>query len=260
MLPEERELIRLEGEQAEIEEQVTSAELALETSKIETSQFQHRYYQTVGRLYAQLDELEAHIATAQVEQAPDDAAALAHARTTEQQAKQSAEEAGLIEAQPTPPRVITPELKQAYRQAAKLMHPDRATTEPERLRRTALMAQLNLAYERGDQKAIEKLILEFGQDPEAIAGADVASRIVKAIRRIAQLRRRLIEARQELEAQQQTDIFQLKQTVEEAEAMGGNPLEELAQQLMQQLSEKRIQLEAILQHSLLDDGRSTNAI
>ena len=50
MLPEEQELNRLEGEQAALEEQVTSAELALETTKTETAQFQHRYYQLVGRL------------------------------------------------------------------------------------------------------------------------------------------------------------------------------------------------------------------
>ncbi|MGH8784183.1 MAG: hypothetical protein ACREYA_03695 [Cupriavidus necator] len=47
------------------------------------------------------------------------------------------------------------------------MHPDRATTDAERQRRTVLMAEVNLAYERGDQKAIEKPIAEFGQDPEA---------------------------------------------------------------------------------------------
>ena len=139
--------------------------------------------------------------------------------------------------------MITPELKQVYRQAAKLMHPDRATTEPERERRTVLMAQVNLAYESGDQKAIEKLIVEYGQDPEAIAGTDVASRIVKAIRRIAQLRRRLAEVRQEMEAQNKTEIFQLKKTIEETEAMGGDPLADLAQQLMQELSERKIKLE-----------------
>jgi hypothetical protein len=60
------------------------------------------------------------------------------------------------------------------------------------------MAQVNLAYERGDQKAIEKIIEEFGEDPEAIVGEDIASRIVKAIRRIAQLRHRLAEAQQEI--------------------------------------------------------------
>ena len=50
MLPEEQELIRLEAEQAALEEQVTTAELTLETSKTEIAQFQHRYHQTVGRL------------------------------------------------------------------------------------------------------------------------------------------------------------------------------------------------------------------
>ena len=247
MLPEEQELTRLETEQAGLEEQVTSAELALETSKTETAQFQHRYHQTVGRLYAQLDELDALIAKVQAGLSPNDAAAQAHAQAAEQQAKASAEEAGLIEAQPAPPPVITPELKLAFRQAAKLMHPDRATTEPERLRRTALMAQVNIAYERGDQQAIEKLVAEYGQDPEAITGGDVASRIVKAIRRIAQLRRRLEEATQEIAGMEQTDIFQLKHTVEKSEVMGGDPLGDLAQQLMQKLSERKIQLEMVAQ-------------
>lgn len=243
MLPEEQELTRLEGEQAQLEEEVASAELALETTKTETAQFQRRYYQTVGRLYVQLDELDARIANTQVEQSPDDAVAQAHAQAAQEQARDSAEEAGLIERQPAPPPVITPELKQAYRQAAKLMHPDRATSEPERQRRTVLMAQVNLAYESGDQKAIEKLIMEYGQDPEAIAGTDLASRIVKAIRRIAQLRRRLAEAQQEMEAQYQTEMFQLRKIVEETEAMGGDPLADLAQQLRQELSERKIKLE-----------------
>ena len=243
MLPEEQELIRLEGEQTELEEQVTSAELELETAKTEAAQFQHRYYQTVGRLYAQLDELDALIAKVQAGHSPDDAAAQAHALAAEQQAKASAEEAGLIEAQPVPPPVITPELKLAFRQAAKLMHPDRATNEPERLRRNTLMAQVNVAYERGDQVAIEKLIKDYGRDPEAIVGEDVASRIVKAIRRIAQLRRRMSEIQEEIGAQQKTQIFQLKQTIEETEALGGDPLGDLAKQLMEELSERKIQLE-----------------
>jgi hypothetical protein len=185
MLPEEKELTRLETEQAELKEQVTSAELALETTKIETAQFQHRYYQAVGRLYAQLDELDAQIATARMGQFPDDADIKADARATRQQAKRSAEEAGLLEAQPPPPSAIASGFKQTYRQAVKLMHPDLALTEQERQRRTGLMALVNLAYERGDQRAIEKLMEEFGQDPEAIVGEDIGSRIVKAIRRIA---------------------------------------------------------------------------
>jgi len=242
MLPEEQELERLEIEQAELEEQVTSAELMLETTKTETAQFQYRYYQTVGRLYAQLDALDATIAKIEAGLSPDDAIAQTHADEAEQQAKDSAEEAGIIEAQPAPPPVITPELKLAFRNAAKLMHPDRATTDHERLRRSDLMVQVNLAYERGDQMAIEKLVSEYGQDPEAITGGDVASRIVKAIRRIAQLRRRMDEVKQEVATLEEPEIFQLKQTIEETESMGGDPLGDLEKQLMQQISERKIQL------------------
>ena len=249
ILPEEQELLRLDGEQSDLETQVATAELALETAKTETIKFQRRYYQTVGRLYAQLDELEAQIANVESEKAPDDGEALGYAQAAREQAKHSAEEAGLIESLPNPPQEISPELKSAYRQAAKLMHPDRATTEPERLRRNAMMTEVNKAYESGNQHAIEKLIVEFGQDPEAIAGPDVGSRIIKAIRRIAQLRRRLSEIQQETEALQQRDIFLLKLTVEETENMGGDPLGDLAQQLMRELSEIRIRLE-IAKHQL----------
>ena len=247
MLPEEKELARLEAEQAQLKEQVTSAELILETTKTETARFQHRYYRAVGRLYAQLDEIDAQIANLRMEQAPNDAPLKAQARAAEQQAEKSAEEAGLIEAQPKPPAVIASGLKQAYRQAVKLMHPDLAISERERQRRTELMALVNLAYERGDQRAIEKLIEEFGQDPEAIVGEDVASRIVKTIRRIAQLRRRLSEVQQEIEAHQKTEIFQLRQTIEKAEAIGRDPLGDLVKQLMQKISERQIRLKAMRQ-------------
>jgi hypothetical protein len=244
MLPEDKELTRLEAEQAELKEQVTSAELALETIKTETAQFQHRYYHTVGRLYAQLDEIDARIANLRMKQAPDDPTLRAHVQAAEAQAKQSADEAGLNEVQPKPPPVIEPALKQVYRQAVKLMHPDLATTEHESQRRTKLMALVNLAYERGDQEAIEKLIEEYGQDPEAIVGEDVGSRIVKVIRRIAQLRRRLGEVQQEIEAHQKSELFTLRQTIEKAEAIGDDPLGDLAKHLTRQIIERRTRMKA----------------
>ena len=86
------------------------------------------------------------------------------------------------------------------------------------------MAALNHAYERGNLKEIERLVAEFGEDPEAIVGEDVASRIVKTIRRIAQVRRRLGELALEIEAHRRSEEFQLRQTVETAEAIGEDPL------------------------------------
>ena len=245
MLPEERELARLEGEQAELEDQVIQTELALETCKTETAQFQHRYYLAVGRLYAQLDELDAQIAVLQARLHPADMAAQEYARAAGRQARRSAAKVGLIESQAVPQQPLTADIKQAYRRAARLMHPDRAVTEAERQRRTDLMARVNLAYENGDQRAIERLIEEYGHDPEAIFGDDIGSRIVKAIRRIAQLRRRQEEARHELEALQQGELFQLRQGIEDGEAMGGDPLDDLAQQLVRELAERRTRLEML---------------
>ncbi len=249
----DEELIRLVSDQAKLAEQVISAELELETAKTETAQFQRRYYEMVGRFYAQLDELDAQIANAQAGLSPDDAAAQDHAQAAQEQARKSAEEAGLIEAQPPPPLVITPQLKQAFRRAAMMMHPDRATTEPERLRRHGLMIKLNLAYERGDQQAIENLVLEFIQDPvmqeiedpELIADQGVELRVLTTIRRTGQLRRRMDEIQEELQEKTQSDIYKLKITIERAELRGGDPLGDLAEQLLQELSERRIRLEEI---------------
>jgi hypothetical protein len=247
MLPEEQELNRLESEQAILEDQVASDELTLETLKAESAQFEYHYYQTVGLLYVELDRLIAQIARAEAGLDLDNAKAQAEAEAAEEQARKTAEEAGVVEKQPPPPPEITPELKQTFRQAAKLMHPDRATTDAERDRRNIIMAKVNVAYAKGDQAAIEKLIIEFGQDPEAITGGDIASRLVKTIRRIAQLRRRATEVEQEITLLKQNELIELMTTITEAKALGGDPLADLAQQIMQQISERKIELEMIRQ-------------
>jgi hypothetical protein len=241
MLPEEQELLRLETEQAELEEHVASAELALNTKKSKSARFRHRYYATVGRLYAQLDGLDAQLAEARAHQDPSNSVLSARAHSARVRARQSSAEAGVVEADPKPSE-IGQSLKDAYRKAVKHMHPDLALADHERLRRTKLMALLNGAYERGDLQEIERLVEEFGRDPEAIIGEDVASRIVKAIRRIAQLRRRLGDLQRELEDFRQTEMFQLCETVETAEAAGRDPLGALAKELRAEIARREAEL------------------
>ena len=238
----ELELAKLEAEQAQLEEQVALLELERETTKTDVVRFQKRYYDTVGRLLVELDKLLAGICQHEATENPNDIEAQNAARAAQERARQSAEEAGLIEAQPDPPAEITPECKKVYRKAAMLMHPDRATSEAERARRTQMMAQVNIAYERGDQAALEKLIIEFGDDPEAITGVDIASRVMKAKRRISQLRRRSTEIEQEMDAVREAEIFNLMTAVEEAEALGEDPLGELAAKLLQELAKRRVAL------------------
>lgn len=243
MLPEEQELARLETDQATLEERVTYSELELETLKIELSQFQYRYYQGPGRLYAELDDWEARIAMVEAGMHPNDVDAQFRAQAAEEQARRSAEEAGMIEKSPPPPPEITPETKQAFRKAAKLMHPDRATTDAERERRNVMMAKVNRAYESGDLQSIEKLIVEFGQDPEAIQGDDLGARMIKAIRRIAQLRSRAEEIDKQLLETRSHELYELMVTVQQAEALGSDPIGDLVQEILRQISERKIKLE-----------------
>jgi len=241
-LPEELELQRLETEQQTLTEQAVAAELKLETSKTELAQFRQRYHQTVGRLYAQLDAVEAQIAAAKAAAQPQAATLQAEAAQAQARARASAEEAGTIERETPAAAQITPELRQIFRKAASLMHPDRATTEPERLRRDAMMKKVNAAYQQGDMTALQKLIVEFGQDPEAVTGDDLGSRIVKAIRRISQLRKRVAEVGMLLAELQASEMHQLQHAVTEAESMGGTPLQDLAQVILQSISERQMEL------------------
>jgi hypothetical protein len=245
MSPEEQELTRLQAEQAELEDRIAAAELLLSTTTIETAQFQQRYYQTVGQLYVKLDKLTAQIAAARAKRNPEDAILKGQAHAATRQARASSEEAGLIEGKPKPPPMIASNLKEAYRRAVKAIHPDLAISDLERKRRTELMVLLNLAYEHGDLRKIERLLSEMKHAPEAITGEDVGSRIVKTIRRIAQLRRGLSELQSALDTHQKTEAFQLRTTIESAERAGADPLGDLAHELAKRVARKENELKAI---------------
>ncbi|MEO6147170.1 MAG: hypothetical protein ABIT70_08985, partial [Sulfuriferula sp.] len=71
MLAEEQALEKLETEQSQLEEQVGLFELERETTKTDVVRFQKRYYDTVGRLYVELDKLLAGLAQQEAAANPD---------------------------------------------------------------------------------------------------------------------------------------------------------------------------------------------
>ncbi|HYQ72477.1 MAG TPA: J domain-containing protein [Gammaproteobacteria bacterium] len=245
--PEETELNRLEAEQADLTEQLATSELELENTQTNLQRFRIRYYEGVGRLYVEMDSMDARIAALHAERNPADADLRREAEELRVRAEESASEVGVDASAPVPPPpVIDADTRAAYRRAAMLMHPDRATMDAERDRRNGFMARLNKAYEAGDLEQIQIIMSEFGSDPEAVAGGDVGSRIVKALRRIAQIRKRLAAIEEEMAALQQDDMYLLMQSVQETEAMGVDPLKELAEDLLRQISERRIEIEVLL--------------
>ncbi|MCX7098774.1 MAG: molecular chaperone DnaJ [Methylococcales bacterium] len=241
MLPEEKALKQLLGEQAQLEEKVKDGELLLASRKAENTQFQDHYYQSIGLLYVELDRLNARLARAEALSDLNNPLAQEKATLAEKQAQLSAEEAGVIP-KPTPAPEKTPQLEHAFALATQLMSPDMGISGAEHERRAAFMAQVNTAYTLGKTDLIEKHILAFRHDPDAITASDTASRLVKTIRRIAQLKQRLLDIEQEIGQLNQGELAELMALVTEAKASGVNLLADLALRIRQQIAECTLQL------------------
>jgi hypothetical protein len=252
--PEEQEIARRAEFVSKLVEQLSERELQVTSLGNDLARFRQHYAKKIGRLYAELDRLDALIAShhAEATQTPD---AQATADDALARARQSAAEAGLpppdapdaeppvqLELVTEPP---SNELKQIYRKAAMRFHPDRATTDSERVRRTAIMSALNVAYAKNDLLAIENLLNRAGSDPEEIAGDDIGSQLIRLIRRESQIKRRFVELEAEIQTIQNDEVYALWQSVQEAEAIGADPLGELATQIEVQIAEKRVELESL---------------
>jgi hypothetical protein len=121
--PEERELEKKKAELAVLEGELIQRELDLATLRAELSDFERRYLQTVGVLYAELDEIEAQIAEAQARRKPSDSEAQErshHARARAQESSETARDTSAPKPKPTE------SLKRLFREVAKRIHPDLA--------------------------------------------------------------------------------------------------------------------------------------
>ncbi len=196
--PEAEHLDEQEHLLAELTEQLAEKEGEFAETGSAFARFRAEYLRRFAPLYAELDRLEAEIARriAAQEDTP-----VAHAKAAEAAARadesQQALDDGEAQAAEAPeesgPAVPAPEIKALYRDAAKKIHPDLATDPAEKARRTELMAALNAAYAAGDTAAIERILDGEASRPEAITGDDIGARLMRVIRKIAQVRGRFTE-------------------------------------------------------------------
>jgi len=240
--PEERELETKKAELATLEAELVQRELDLATLRAELSDFESRYLQTVGVLYAELDEIEAQIAEAQACRKPSDSTAQEQATRARTKAQESSETArAVVEPRSKP----TENLKKLFREVAKRIHPDLATNNGDRARRQKLMAEANIAYENGDEAKLRRILADWESSPETVEGDGVGADLVRAIRKIAQIRKRIAEI--EIETQQviASDVFQLKAKADEAETQGRELLQDMASQVKRHIDEARRRLSAV---------------
>ena len=249
--PEEEHLAEQEHWLAELTEQLATKETEFATASAEFGRFRAAYLRRFAPLYQELDELEAEIARLLAIR-EDTPAAQGRAQAAASRASESEEAARLAggAAIPSEPefagRAVDPELRDLYRRAAKLIHPDTAADDAERERRTRVMAAVNEAYARGDLEAIRRIIDGEAARPEAIEGDDVASRLVRTVRKIAQIRARFVELVQ-LEASLTSDaMWQLFADGRNAWNAGGDPLAEDEAALRARIASAKARLEALV--------------
>ena len=155
---------------------------------------------------------------------------------------------------PTALAAAPPSVKQLYRRAATRLHPDRARSEIERSILNEAMSQVNLAYAQGDRYAIERLLVQSGDDPQHISGDNILARLHWVQLREQQLRRRDQYVQSRLNELRCNPMHELWRVVSDAEARGLDPLGVMAERLRAQIDERRQELQAFLKPCAADLG------
>jgi hypothetical protein len=227
--PEEDEIEKKLAELKSLEMELVQRELELRTLSTQLQSFNAKYTQAVGHLILELDQLEAQIAVIHAQKNPDNRAAQEKARRAWGRPQETKGSTDAFSKEDVT-REFTPSkhIKELYREAAKLMHPDLITDEEEKNRRSELMAEANRAYAEGDEKALKEIIRLWKTRPTAIQGETISARLIHTIKKIAQVKKRLEVIAEELERYRSGRLFELFSEYEKTKDEGRDLFETMA--------------------------------
>lgn len=243
LAPEEIELTKKRAVLERLKDRLATSEEDVTDLRAELEQFEAQYTMQVGRLYADLDEIEAQIAEEEFKLVPDDEEIKKKAdelrRRAEESAKRAAEalEHAAVKWEPTT------EAKKAYHRLARTIHPDLALDPKEKEKRHGLMAQLNQAYSAGDQAKLNKLVDDLRNSPDLIKGDTVGDQLVRAIRQISQVKIRLVELRDERQTAELSELFTLRERTQAEMAEGRDMIKQMAARTVVQIKKSTRRLE-----------------
>jgi hypothetical protein len=170
------------------------------------NQFKTRYLDRLGSLFQFNDMLESAIKAEEFRRNPDK-----HDASGPDGKPGSSGESwdGQYEKVFTPPEVaITPDIRAAYREAMKVIHPDLAADEGERSYRTDMAKKINEAYAKGDIDMINSLLEDFKL---SIRADDIfAKRLLLLMRQEFALKQRIEQRKRELDVLKNSEISTLQ--------------------------------------------------
>ncbi len=260
LTPEAEHLAEQERLLEQLTEQLTAKEAEFAETGSAFARFRSDYLRRFGPLYGELDRLEAEIArrVAEHEETP---AAWAKANEAAARADESQQALAERSADPSPTEELpgreapTDEARSLYRDAAKRIHPDLAMDSDEKERRHILMAALDAAYADGDVDAMRRIIDGEDARPEAIVGDDVGARLMRAIRRIAQVRGRFSELDELTEALRSDPLFILFEECQADWSVGLDPFADDEAAIRERIANAH----AVLAALAMDEGESARA-
>jgi hypothetical protein len=215
---------------ADLEAELSGRERHLATIKGELQTLQAHYLRDVGPLYAQLTELEAAVAEAEI------AAGLRPPPLELDEATDSDgspnDDAGSCTNRAAP----SDGLKKIFRDLAKSIHPDLAMDEPARWRRHSLMAEANRAYAERDEDRLRLIRRAWERSPDSVPDDDPEADRRRIERRIAAIDERLIAIEAELADLRASAIWRLKNKIDEAKAQGWDLFAEMLLQVRRDIS------------------------
>lgn len=234
--PEEHELARKREEEARLETELAQRELSVANLRAELAAFERRYLYFVGLRYAELDRWKAKAAERLAQEQPHNDRAQQAVQEAWAAARET--EAASGGRHPAEPRAFqaSPQMKRLYREVARRIHPDLSVDSADWAKRQRLMAEANLAYERGDAAGLEKILVAYESSPETVNGKGAAAELVRAIRRISQIRSRMAEIEAEVQEMLRSELWLLKSRVDEAAESGRDLLKDMIATVDEQIA------------------------
>ena len=237
--PEERELVAKKADLAVLETQLAQRELDLATLHGELHAFEQRYLRIVGVKFAEIDQLEAEIAEALSRRSPSDGAARQQAAGARAKATESAQATSALVLADSVEFKPSDDLRSLFREIAKRIHPDLATDDTDRAKRTRMMGEANVAYRAGDEARLRAILNEWETSPDAVTGEGIGAELIRIIRKIHQVQERLAKMEQELIALTEAELSVLNVKAESERQHGRDLLTHMADQLDERIAQLR---------------------
>ncbi|MFJ6350293.1 hypothetical protein ACIQKB_12620 [Streptomyces sp. NPDC092046] len=256
---DQRPEARLEQAVRVAEQALIEFEIAVETFRVEVENFSRLHHQRLGPMYTRLDELDAQIAEARAARTgdPEDLRRAQEARAAVMPMPGvdelfhdwvdsdglSAEAAAMLTERPVqPPKRVRPSdvVRKLYRELARQAHPDLAREEGERQRREEFITRVNAAYARGDEALLRELSEEWAAGPVPELRLSESEELYARLEWLSQRKEMLSGVARELE--DSAIGAMLRMAPDDPDRL----LEEIAEQLLAQVSEREAELAALV--------------